>query len=60
MKFIFLFLIIFILNSCNASKETAINNVKYQKAKIECLWSGGGFEKNSDQFKKCIQEKMSE
>ena len=38
-------------------KNVAINNVKYQKAKSECVWIG--YYKMDDQFNKCIKEKMS-
>ena len=57
MKSTFILLIFIFITSCVADKETAIYNIKYQKAKSECIWKG--FYKKKDKFKKCVDKKMS-
>ena len=56
MKSTFILLIFIFITSCVADKETAIYNIKYQKAKSECI--GKVFIKK-DKFKKCVDKKMS-
>ena len=57
MRLIYFLFLIFFLNSCSANISTATNNVKYQKAKSECIWKG--YYKKKDKFKECVKEKMS-
>ena len=57
MRLIYILFLIFFLSSCSSSLNTATNNVKYQKAKSECIWKG--YYKKKDNFKKCVKEKMS-
>ena len=57
MKRILIIFFLFFLTNCTYDKNVAINNVKYQKAKSECVWKG--YYKMDDQFNKCIKEKMS-
>ena len=57
MKPILIIFFLFFLANCTYDTNVAINNVKYQKAKSECIWKG--YYKKKENFKKCVKEKMS-
>ena len=58
MRVIYILFLTLFLTKCTSNPNTSTNNVKYYKAKSECMWKG--YKKKSDNFKNCMKLKMSE